>query len=234
MSLCDLHGVVCLERVLEDILDLYLGLFELNLVLEAAHLLHGLYVLGVDLSLEQVEVVDLVRLVAALLGGSHLRLGEVDALGALFGLLLLIFEVFLVLLLQGLLLVEDFGLLLTLAAVLQVLESHFTQILSAEHVYSIRACNTSGRNRLLIVKLKLGTGVLRSSGFRFSGGAHELGEEFIVLSLAGLSAWGLNCLDVESSQEVIERGVLKHLINIDLLEGHSRLKLHEHVVCQGI
>jgi len=44
-------------------------------------------------------------------------LSEVDALGALFGLLLLIFELFLVLLLQGLLLVEDFGLLLTLAAV---------------------------------------------------------------------------------------------------------------------
>ena len=157
MSLGDLHGVVRLERVLEDILDLYLGLFELNLVLEAAHLLHGLYVLGVDLSLEQVEVVDLVRLVAALLGGSHLRLGEVDALGALFGLLLLIFELFLVLLLQGLLLVEDFGLLLTLAAVLQVLESHFTQILSAEHVYSIRACNTSGPTRVMTHEIPLAT-----------------------------------------------------------------------------
>ena len=63
-------------------------------------------------------------------------------------------------------------------------------------------------------------------------GMPQLKEELD--SLAGLSAWGLNCLDVESSQEIIERGVLKHLINIDLLEGHSRLKLHEHVVCQGI
>ena len=108
MSLGDLHGVIRLERVLEDELDLYLGLFELNLVLEAADLLHGLYVLGVDLSLEKVEVVDLVRLVAALLGGRHLRLSEVDALWALFGLLLLIFELFLVLLFQGFLLVEDF------------------------------------------------------------------------------------------------------------------------------
>ena len=72
MSFGDLHGVVRLERVLEDELDLYLGLFELNLVLEAADLLHGLYVLGVDLSLEKVEVVDLVRLVPTLLGGCHL------------------------------------------------------------------------------------------------------------------------------------------------------------------
>ena len=67
MSLCDLHGVVRLERVLEDEFDLYLGLFELDLVLESADLLHGLYVLGVDLSLKKVEVVDLVRLVPTLL-----------------------------------------------------------------------------------------------------------------------------------------------------------------------
>ena len=52
MSLGDLHGVVRLERVLEDEFDLYLGLFELDLVLESADLFHGLYVLGVDLSLE--------------------------------------------------------------------------------------------------------------------------------------------------------------------------------------
>jgi len=126
VSLGDLHGVVRLERVLEDELDLYLGLFELNLVLEAADLLHSLYVLGVDLSLQQVEVVDLVRLVTALLGGSHLRLSEIDALWSLLGLLLLIFELFLVLLFQGLLLIEDFRLLLTLTAVLQVLKSHLT------------------------------------------------------------------------------------------------------------
>jgi hypothetical protein len=72
-------------------------------------------------------------------------------------------------------LVEDFGLLLTLAAVLQVLESHLTQVLAAEHVDSICACDTPSRNRLLIVELKLGTRVLRSSRFRFSGGTHELG-----------------------------------------------------------
>ena len=84
-------------------------------------------------------------------------MSEVDALGALFGLLLLIFEMFLVLLLQSLLLVEDFGLLLTLTAVLQVLESHLTQVLAAEHVDSICACDTPSRNRLLIVELKLGT-----------------------------------------------------------------------------
>ena len=102
-------------------------------------------------------------------------MSEIDALGSLLGLLLVIFELFLVLLFQGLLLVEDFGLLLTLAAVHQVLKSHLTQVLPAEHVYSICACNASGRNRLLIVKLKLGTRVLRSSRFRFSGGTHELG-----------------------------------------------------------
>ena len=51
VSLGDLHGVVRLERVLEDELDLNLCLFELDLVLEAADLLHGLYVLRVDLSL---------------------------------------------------------------------------------------------------------------------------------------------------------------------------------------
>jgi hypothetical protein len=96
-------------------------------------------------------------LVTALLGGSHLRLSEIDALWALLGLLLLIFELFLVLLFQGLLLVEDFRLLLTLTAVLQVLKSHFTQVLAAEHVHSICACSTSSRDCLLIVKLKFGT-----------------------------------------------------------------------------
>jgi hypothetical protein len=96
-------------------------------------------------------------LVTALLGGSHLRLSEIDALWALLGLLLLIFELFLVLLFQGLLLIEDFGLLLTLTAVLQVLKSHLTQVLAAEHVHSICTCNTSSRDCLLIVKLKFGT-----------------------------------------------------------------------------
>jgi hypothetical protein len=61
---------------------------------------------------------------------------------------------------------------LTLAAVLQVLKSHLAQVLPAEHVHSICTCSTSSWNRLLIVKLKFGTRVLRSSRFRFSGGTH--------------------------------------------------------------
>jgi hypothetical protein len=84
-------------------------------------------------------------------------LSEIDALWSLLGLLLLIFELFLILLFKGLLLIEDFGLLLTLAAVLKVLKSHLTQVLTAEHVDSISSCSASNRKSLLIIKLKLGT-----------------------------------------------------------------------------
>lgn len=59
-------------------------------------------------------------------------------------------------------------------------------------------------------------------------------EEFIMLTLTSLSAWSLNCFDIEPSQEIIQRSMLKHLIDIDLLERHSGLKLHEDIVCKGI
>jgi len=76
-----LEWVVGLERVLEYELALDLDLLVLDIVLQPRHLVHGPYVLRVDLRLEQVEIVDLAGRVALTgLFRRHLRLRQVDPL----------------------------------------------------------------------------------------------------------------------------------------------------------
>jgi hypothetical protein len=60
ISLGDLERVIGLEGVFEDELALDLGLFILDLVLQAGYLLHCAYILGVNLGLEKVEIVHLI------------------------------------------------------------------------------------------------------------------------------------------------------------------------------
>jgi len=63
---------------------------------------------------------------------------------------------------------------------------------------------------------------------------HQLGQQLVVLRQPGNTSWRINCLDIETPQEIVESGMFKHLIDIYLLESNSRLKFHVYVISHAI
>jgi hypothetical protein len=134
VSLGYLERVIGLEGVLKDKFALNLSLFVFNLILQPVNFFKRADVFGVNLGLKQVEFIDLLLLSTILLS-SHLSLGQVNPFQLRSsGILPLSLFCLFFFPTHCLLLVKDFTLLLPLPAVLEVLNGHAFEVLSAEHL----------------------------------------------------------------------------------------------------